>query len=174
MRFEKIKYNKNDEYYTPAYAVEPLIKYLKPNSLIWCPFDLEKSYFVKIFKEQGHRVINTHIDNGQDFFELDYDCDYIISNPPYSLKYEVFSRLFELKNPFAMLIGIHGLFDNIKRFELFKNNKFEILYMHPRVNFFQEYSSKKEVKNVPFQSVYICHNILPEQSVFENINKNRR
>jgi len=28
---------KNDEYYTPAYAVRPILKYLKPNAKIWCP-----------------------------------------------------------------------------------------------------------------------------------------
>ena len=33
------KFNKNDEYYTPAYAVYPIMKKLKPNSKIWCPFD---------------------------------------------------------------------------------------------------------------------------------------
>ena len=30
----------NDEYYTEAYAVRPLLKYLKQNSTIWCPFDI--------------------------------------------------------------------------------------------------------------------------------------
>lgn len=30
---------KDDEWYTPREAVEPIIKYLKPNSTIWCPFD---------------------------------------------------------------------------------------------------------------------------------------
>lgn len=30
--------NNSDEYYTPAYAVYPILKYLKPNSTIWCPF----------------------------------------------------------------------------------------------------------------------------------------
>ena len=28
------EFNKNDEYYTPEYAVIPIIKYLKPNSTI--------------------------------------------------------------------------------------------------------------------------------------------
>ena len=31
--------NPNDEFYTPNYAIEPLLKHLKPNSKIWCPFD---------------------------------------------------------------------------------------------------------------------------------------
>ena len=50
MKFDEIAGSKNDEYYTPLYAIEPLIKYIKPNSMIWCPFDLEESYYVKAFK----------------------------------------------------------------------------------------------------------------------------
>jgi hypothetical protein len=89
------KINPNDEFYTPNYAITPLLKYLKPNSLIWCPFDTPQSNFVKILKENGHRVRPTHIEFGDDFFnmELNEDYDYIISNPPYSLKFEVFKKL---------------------------------------------------------------------------------
>ena len=41
--------NPNDEYYTPNYAIEPILKYLKPNSIVWCPFDTVNSNFVKIY-----------------------------------------------------------------------------------------------------------------------------
>jgi hypothetical protein len=33
-----------DETYTPYYAVDPIIKYLKPNTTVWCPFDKEGEY----------------------------------------------------------------------------------------------------------------------------------
>lgn len=36
------------------------------------------------------------------------NCDYIISNPPYSLKGDVIDRLFEIGKPFAMLVGVVG------------------------------------------------------------------
>lgn len=38
----------SDETYTPDYAVKPLLKYLKPNSTIWCPFDKEDSEYVRV------------------------------------------------------------------------------------------------------------------------------
>ena len=60
----------NDEFYTPEYAVKPILKYMQPTSSIWCPFDTEKSLFVKIFRESGHNVIATHIEKGEDFFRL--------------------------------------------------------------------------------------------------------
>ena len=46
----------SDEVFTPAYAVEPLIKYLKvfkSDATVWCPFDQEWSEYVKIFKKNG-------------------------------------------------------------------------------------------------------------------------
>ena len=164
--------NPNDEYYTPNYAIEPLLNYLKPNSIIWCPFDTIESNFVKIFIDQGHKVINTHIENGFDFFNVTIpECDYIISNPPYSLKYEVFNKLFEIGKPFAMLVGIVGLFESKKRFNMFKENNFEIMYFDKRISYFKSYSDQKPSLNPPFSSVYICKDILPNTIVFNIINK---
>lgn len=40
------KFNEKDEYYTPKILVEPILKFLKPNSYIWCSFDTEDSEFV--------------------------------------------------------------------------------------------------------------------------------
>lgn len=94
---------KDDEWYTPREAVEPIIKYLKPNSTIWCPFDKVDSEFVKVLSENGFKVIYSHIDLGQDFFKMNFDLssvDYIISNPPYSKKTEVLEHLYKLNRPF--------------------------------------------------------------------------
>ena len=171
MKLDKVANSGNDEFYTPPYAVKPILKYLRPNSLIWCPFDKEESWFVKLLIQEGHNVIWSHIDNGEDFFEMDCECDYIISNPPYSLKTEVFERLFELEKPFAMLVGVVGLFESQKRFEMFKNNDFEILYMNRRVAYFKDYDEQKPSLNPPFSSIYLCKDILPYTIMFEEINK---
>ena len=164
---------KQDEFYTPSYAIVPLTKYLKPNSTIWCPFDTEQSLFVKELEQLGHTVISTHIWNGEDFFKTKppKNVDYIISNPPYSLKTEVLERLFSLKIPFAMLLGVVGIFESQKRFNLFKNNEFEIMYFNKRVAYFKDYKEQKPSLNPPFSSVYICQNILPEKIVFEEFQK---
>lgn len=100
---------------------------------VWCPFDTEESHFVKMLRAQGNKVICTHIDNGQDFFTTPVpQCDMIISNPPYSVKTEVLERLFEIGKPFAMLVGVVGLFESQRRFDMFKNNEFEIMYLNRR------------------------------------------
>ena len=117
-------------------------------------------------------MLATHIQNGQDFFELETpNCDYIISNPPYSHKGKVFERLFEIGKPFAMLVGVVGLFESQQRFNMFKNNQFEIMYLNKRVSYFKNYSDQKPSLNPPFSSVYLCHKMLPKQIVFEEINK---
>jgi len=161
--------NPNDEFYTPTYAIEPLLKYIKPNSSIWCPFDTQESNFVKILLKEGHNVHYTHIESGLDFFteRPPENVNYIISNPPYSLKTEVLERLFNLNIPFAMLVGVVGVFESQKRFTMFKNNDFEIMYFNKRISYFKSYSDPKPSLNPPFSSVYICKNVLPKQIVFE-------
>lgn len=117
-------------------------------------------------------MIATHIANGQDFFTMEVpDCDYIVSNPPYSVKGKVIERLFEIGKPFAMLVGVVGLFESQHRFDLFKNNSFEIMYMNKRISYFKDYAEQKPSLNPPFSSVYICSKMLPQTIVFEEINK---
>lgn len=172
MKMDKIAGSGNDEFYTPKYAIQPILKYLRRGAKIWCPFDTENSLFVKEFRKNGYEVIASHIVNGEDFFNYEVtECDYIISNPPYSLKNEVFERLFELNKPFAMLVGIVGLFESQKRFDMFKHNQFEIMYFNRRVAYFKSYAEQRPSLNPPFSSVYLCHGILPKQIVFEEINK---
>ena len=174
MRMDKLAGSGNDEFYTPYYAVKPILKYIEPKSTIWCPFDTEESFFVRALIKEGHEVIFTHIINGENFFDIDVpDCDYIISNPPYSLKAEVLERLFEIGKPFAMLLGVVGLFESQRRFKMFRDNEFEIMYMNLRVDYFKDFNEVKPSKNPPFSSVYICHNMLPEKIVFEKIDKKK-
>ena len=164
------KFNKNDEYYTPSYAVHPIIKNIKPNSIIWCPFDKEESNFVQVLTKEGFKVIYGHIETGQDFFKVEVpECDYIISNPPYSLKGEVFKRLYDIGKPFAMLINFQGIFDHKNRFEMFKNNRTEMLWLSPRVNYIKQGDYK--ASGVPFQSGYLCSSIFKKQLNFEYLDK---
>lgn len=172
MKMDKVANSGNDEFYTPLYAIEPIAKYVKPNSTIWCPFDTEDSLFVKYFRGLGHKVIATHINSNENFFDMACPtCDYIISNPPYSAKGQVIEKLFEIGKPFAMLVGVVGLFESQHRFNLFKSNEFEIMYFNKRVAYFKDYADEKPSLNPPFSSVYICSKMLPKQIMFEEINK---
>ena len=164
---------KQDEYYTPPYAIEPLLKYVSVGAKVWCPFDTEDSLFVQMLRNMGCEVVATHIFNQEDFFKLNVDCDYIISNPPYSLKAEVFERLFALGKPFAMLVGVVGLFESQRRFSMFRDNPFEIMFMNKRVSYFKDYADRKPSLNPPFSSIYLTSKMLPDRIVFEEIDKRR-
>lgn len=163
---------KKDEYYTPPYAVEPILEYITPGAIVWCPFDTEHSHFVRMLREKGHEVILSHIDDGQDFFFYEpEDYDVIISNPPYSLKNEVFERLFVLGKPFAMLVGVVGIFESQRRFRMFRDNPFEVMYLNKRVAFYEDHDDQTPSLNPPFSSVYLCSRMLPDRLVFKEISK---
>lgn len=175
MEFSKqIKTSKTDEYYTPAYAVQVILPFLKARGFkhVWCPFDKEHSEFVKILKGEGFNVTFGHIETGQDFFDYKeppayVDC--IVSNPPFSKRTAIFEELFNFGLPFAMIMNFNGLFDAKVRFELFKSNKFELLIPKGRMCFFDE---SMEAKNNPnFQSVYVCSGILDNQIEFTNMER---
>ena len=165
----QFQFHKNDEYFTPAYAVYPIMKRLKTGAAVWCPFDTADSAYVKVFSSHGFHVTYGHILTGQDFFLTDVpECDYIISNPPYSLKYQVLKRLYDIGKPFAMLINFQGIFDSRERFKLFKENRVEMLWLSPRVNYIG--TGGKPIRGVPFQSGYLCSGICESPLEFEYLN----
>ena len=164
----------SDEVFTPAYAVKPLVKYIKlfkDDATIWCPFDHEWSQYVKIFKENGFNVISSHIDNGENFFyfEPEEEYDIIISNPPFSQKDNVLKRLFELNKPYAMLLPIPVL-QGQSRFPYMKDIQY--LGFDKRINYYKDMAMKQTQDGVSFGSCYICRNFLPKDLIIEELNRN--
>lgn len=169
MQFQ-FQFNKQDEYFTPSCAVYPIMNRLRPGATIWCPFDTEDSEYVRVFSSNGFHVTYGHIQTGQDFFEVDVpECDYIISNPPYSLKNQVLERLYAIGKPFAMLINFQGIFDSQKRFQMFKEHRVEMLWLSPRVAYLTEQGQAR--RGVPFQSGYLCSGICENQLEFEYLDR---
>lgn len=158
----------SDEYYTPKEAVVPIIKYLKKEMVVWCPFDTEDSEYVKCIRANGNKVIFSHIDSGENFFSFEPKerYDVIISNPPFSLKDDILKRLDELNKPFAILLPLPTL-QGQKRFEYLKDC--EALIFDKRINFYSDKEHKIMIKGVAFASIYICKNFLPEKLIFEKL-----
>lgn len=171
MKLDEVANSRNDEFYTPNYAIKPILKYIPKNTKVWCPFDTEHSNFVKLISKTNE-VIFSHLNDGNDFFTFEpKEYDIIVSNPPYSIKGEVFKRLFLLEKPFAMLVGVVGLFESDFRFDLFSSNEFEVMYFNRRISYYKNHFDQKSSLNPPFSSVYLCSRLLPKQIVFEKINK---
>ena len=161
---KKNSFNEKDEYYTPGILVEPIIKYIPKGSVVWCPFDTEKSEFSIKLKEAGFSVINSHIWEGKDFFHYEpehYDC--IVSNPPFTRKLEVLTRLYEIGKPFAMILGLPILnYQEVGSF--FLERDLQLLIVDKKVSFDGNTSS--------FNNSYFCYNFLPKDLMFEHLAHN--
>ena len=70
MKMDKVASSQNDEFYTPEYAIKPILKYIKMPCTIWCPFEREESYFVKVLSVYagcGVSVFHSQIATGGTF-----------------------------------------------------------------------------------------------------------
>lgn len=155
----------NDEYLTPPEAVRIVLPYVQ-GKRIWCPFDDADSAFVQVFEKAGLTVRHSTLSDGQDFFSYvpDEPFDCIVSNPPYSIRNQIFVRLFELQKPFMMLVNGSGIFDNRTRFDMFRKCGVELLVYKGRTAFIRKSDGKAQ--SPMFQSLYLCHGMLPERIVF--------
>jgi len=178
--FKRGNWNKKDEYYTPPILVDAIIPYLKINSntfdippeklTIWCPFDTENSEFVIRLRQAGFKVIHSHIWTGQDFFhyEPDDEYHYIVSNPPYTKKLQVFERLYNLGKPFAMVMGLPilnyqevGVFFSEKQKE---NKNLQLLIVDKKVSF--------DGNTASFNNSYFCWDFLYQDLIFHHLDHN--
>lgn len=165
---QKILYSKgsNDECKTLPYGVAPIIKYIHPELICWCPFDKEDSEFVKQLRFNGNEVIATHIDNGQDFYTYEPDeWDVIVSNPPFTNKRKVFERALSFDKPFALLMSNTWLNDSAP-VKLFKDKGLQLLMFDKRMKF----ENNGFVQNkITFSSSYYCYKLLPKQIIMEEL-----
>jgi len=159
---KKVLYSsgKNDECYTPDYAVTPILKYIPSNAKVWCAFDTRDSEFVKQIQNP---VINSHIDLGQDFYEYEpEEWDIMISNPPFTAKRKIFERALSFNKPFALLMSLTWLNDAAPK-QLFKDKDLQLLMFDKRIKFIG--CGDK----ITFSSAYYCWNFLPKQIIMESL-----
>lgn len=158
-----------NEIYTPAYAVDPIIKYLPRNRTIWCPFSEEWSMFYKRLIEEGFDVVRSSLSEGQDFFKYEPKrFDLIVDNPPFSLKDKVLERLYSFNKPFAILLPLNSL-QGKTRYKYFKQG-IQILSFDARVCYHDRKHMDSVVKGSPFATAYFCRDLLPKDLIIEKLN----
>jgi len=168
MNSQKVLYNKigDDESYTFAYCVEPILKYIPKDAIVWCPFDKEHSEFVKQIRKNGNPVIYSHIEEGRDFFEFEpLNWDIIVSNPPFKNKRAFFERALSFNKPFALIMTNAWLNDKAPK-DLFTEKDLELLMFDNRMLFLQ---NGKVNNKITFSCSYYCYNFLPKQIIIEHI-----
>ena len=164
----KLMYSKgnNDECYTPDYGVEPILKYIPKDATVWCPFDKEESQFVIQISKQN-KVIRSHLESGQDFFDYEPDeWDMIVSNPPFTDKRKFFERALSFNKPFALIMTNTWLNDSAPK-QLFKDRDLQLLMFDKRMKFISP--DGRDNDKITFSSSYYCWNFLPKQIIMEEL-----
>ena len=156
----------NDECYTPDYGVRPILKYIPPDAVIWCPFDKPDSQFV-VQISKTNKVTHSHIDDGLDFYKYEpKHWDIIISNPPFTGKRQIFERAISFGKPFALIMSNTWLNDSAPK-QLFKDKDLELLMFDKRMRF--ELKNGESNNKITFSSSYYCWNFLPKQIIMEEL-----
>lgn len=144
-----------DEYYTPDYIVEIIVPYLKNKGFktIWCPCDLETSEYVKVLRNNGFTVYNTHIDLGQDFltYKPDFEFDAIVTNPPFSIKNKIIEKCISYNKPWALLLSATCI-QSASLIRLLSQQDIKFYLFDKRIS----YNGDRP----PFPSWYFTHDIL--------------
>ena len=100
------KRSASDFYPTPPDVTFALLKFLnlKPDTVIWEPACGE-GHMVNTMEAMGYQVIGTDIQQGTDFLTAPLvNCDWIITNPPFSQSEAFICRCIEHKKPFCLLL----------------------------------------------------------------------
>jgi hypothetical protein len=158
---------KNDECYTPNYAVEAILEFIPQDKIIWCPFDTRESEFVKQISKTN-KVLHSHIDDGKDFFEYEpKNWDIIISNPPFTKKRKYFERALSFNKPFALIMANTWLNDAAPK-QIFKDKDLQLLMFDKRMKFISP--DGRDNSKITFSSSYFCWNFLPKQIIMKELN----
>jgi hypothetical protein len=116
------KRSETDFYPTPPEVTEALLRAVgfREPAVIWEPACGEMD-MVSVLQSAGHSVIATDLKYGQDFLTMPLpECDWIITNPPFSVSDKFIERCMEHGKPFALLLKSQ-YWHAKKRYDLFLN-----------------------------------------------------
>tara|TARA_R110000751_G_C13662503_1_gene469322 strand:+ start:83 stop:589 length:507 start_codon:yes stop_codon:yes gene_type:complete len=153
----------HDDYFTPKYAWENIIDYIPKDKVIWeCFYGDGNSG--KYLEELGLTVIHEEVD----FFTNNFGS-LLCSNPPYSLKKKIFTRLKELDKPFIMICPSSMINTQYIK-QLFSNseNPLQIIIPRKRINFTKKINGKIPENwgnRCNFDCFYYCYKIDLEKDI---------
>ena len=102
---------KNDNYQTPIEYLRVIDEHISSGQLINDPFYCQHKEGGGLVKRNWCKLGRHIIHNDCDFFtEQEFDkTDCIVSNPPFSLIFQILEKLFELDTPFALLLPLQKI-----------------------------------------------------------------
>jgi len=158
---------KHDDYATPSYAWKNIKNFIPENITIEDPFYCDGQSgrdMIEIF--QNNKIIH----DDTDFFKGDYsNIGMFLSNPPYDIKKEIFTKLKEIDKPFIMICPTALLITQYIR-KLFSDsdNPLQIIIPRKRIQFIkkingvtpEDYKSKCN-----FDCFYYCYKMNLERDI---------
>lgn len=150
LRTKGVDFKKDDEYMTPAYALQDIAHLIPTDKVIWEPFygDGKSGEYLK---ELGFNVEHHKIDFYDD---PTFDYDILISNPPYSGKPKVFKRLREINKPFMMLLPVSTI---TKIFlKTYFKDEIQIVIPKKRIQFVK---NGEQTDRCWFDTLWICYDM---------------
>ena len=159
--FQTKTFIKHDDYMTPKYAWEDIQKYIPKDKVIWEAFYGDGNSG-KYLQNLGFEVIH----NQEDFFQNNRG-DIVVTNPPFSQKKEVFTRLKELEKPFIIICPAPMIFSVYFR-NLFRDEKIQIIIPKKRIQFIKTDEDGNIVNSenkCNFDCFYFCWKVNLEKDI---------
>lgn len=123
-----------DDFMTPPEAIDPLLQFIPMHAKVWEPA-CGTGNLVRAFHAADRMCHGTDINTGHDFRTYQpEEFDYIVTNPPFSLKGEFLERAYSIGKPFAFLLPL-TTFEGLKRQALFRAHGVEVILFDRRINF---------------------------------------
>ena len=152
----------NDEYYTPKTAWQNIAHLLPRDKTIWECFYSPNSKSATYLRELGFKCVYEPVD----FFDKtppDLNADYYVSNMPFSLKREVFTRLKEVGLPFVMIVPT--LCIQTKYFQdLFGDDKIQLILPYKKIQY-ESVTKDLHPRGCAFYSCYVCYKMGLEKDI---------
>jgi hypothetical protein len=126
----------SDRCNTPGYALDPLLPYLRPSWHVWEPAE-GTGNLVRALTPHVAGVIGSDLitEPPRNFFAWQPPAfDAIVTNPPYSIKFDWLARCYALGAPFALLLPLETIGAG-KAQTLMERHGYEVMLLNKRVNF---------------------------------------
>lgn len=119
----------SDEWYTPKFIVDKCLEIADLNNkVVICPYDTDNSLFVKELKQRSIKEIIYDINN---FTDVSYDYDILITNPPFSIKEKVFEKCLQNCKDFILVLPETFIF-SVGFYDLLQKYKFNYKLYSPK------------------------------------------
>lgn len=166
---------------TPAYALDPLLPYIRPEWVVWEPAastgNLYNALAPHVLGIMGTELrtegTGRGVQGGVDFFgwrPIHFDA--LVTNPPYSIKTQWLERCYQLGKPFALLVPVEMIGTKSAQF-LMERHGCELLLLNRRVNFEMPNKGLEGPdgwkSSAQFPVLWLCWKMLPAPIVYGKI-----